>query len=153
MGERFLFLRDAVISHIHYTVEQLRHSIIHKTWKTTHLYSKRVPESVTDLSNGQSLPVFSLTNLAMILVLASFSQHLCSMLVVSVHRQRVLCRSRNKLNFIGTTSFKVSQISCLAFLCTAAELHELHLSLSPGFARRLWALEGGARFSSGLSPS
>lgn len=58
---------------------------------------------------------------------ASFSQHLCSMLGVSVHRLHVWCRSRNKLNSISTTSFKVSQMSCLAFLCPVGEMQELHL--------------------------
>lgn len=87
------------------------------------------------LKQPLSLPMLSLTNLAMTLVFASFSQHLYLMLVVSVHRLHVWCRSRNKFNFISTTSFKVNQVSCLAFLCPAAELHESHLSLSPGFAR------------------
>lgn len=120
------------MSHIHYTLEQLRHSIMHKTWKTIHVYSKRAAESAAHLSNGLSLPVFLLTNLGMTLILASFSQHLrCA--VVSVQRPHVWCRSRNKLNFIRTAFFKVSQMSCLAFLCRAAEMH---LFLSPGFARR-----------------
>lgn len=81
--------------------------------------------------------MLSFTNLAMTPAFAFFSQHLRSMLFVSVHRLHVWCRSRNKLNFISTSSFKISQMSCLAFLWPAAEMHELHLSLSPGFARRL----------------
>jgi len=43
----------------------------------------------------------------------------------------------NQENNVTTTPCKFSQLSCLAFLLrTAAETHELELSLSPGFVRR-----------------